>query len=77
MCQRGPGLRRIKRVPLEPVIPAGAGVERQEEKNICLPMGKQEKRVRQNRDVPRQEVPAFCPGRRREEGKYWALTYPD
>jgi hypothetical protein len=32
-------------------------VERKEEKNICLQMDKQEKRVRQNRYVSRQEVP--------------------
>lgn len=50
---------------MEPVLSAGAGVERKEEKNIRVPMDKQEKRVRQNRYVPRQEVPDV-PGRVRE-----------
>ena len=50
-------LRRIKGVPLEPVLPDGTWVESKKGKNLRLQMGKQEKRVRQNRDVPRQEVP--------------------
>jgi hypothetical protein len=38
---------------MEPVLSAGAGVERKEEKNIRVPMDKQEKRVCEDRHISR------------------------